>query len=314
MNCGNSRIASFSGWSRSAARLVEDARAFALGLLAAGGWRRSTRCRTAGPCASAPRRSRRARPTLASPRSRRTRRALSRRSARSRARASPTRPPRCQIRSRGSQAKSAWPRARRLAHHREGRVLVDLEGLERVGDEEQFHGRGSESRRTPAGPRTVAQLRRREAAGRSAADTPRLLRTFSGPRCRRFSDGGGAPPSRAGRGREHQGIGHELRATGTVGRRRSARSPRSARPARIVEEAEMAAARPNRDRRAHDVTAPSIATTCDSPGQVEVEMAVVELAVDTALAAGLVGRQHVMSPSVWSPETARTVARPAWRP
>ena len=33
MNCGNSRIASFSGWSRSAARPVEDARAFALGLL-----------------------------------------------------------------------------------------------------------------------------------------------------------------------------------------------------------------------------------------------------------------------------------------
>ena len=59
MNCGNSRIASFSGWSRSAAGLVEDARAFALGLLAAGGSRRSTRCRTAGPCASAPRRSRR---------------------------------------------------------------------------------------------------------------------------------------------------------------------------------------------------------------------------------------------------------------
>ncbi len=33
MNCGNSRIASFSGWSRSKAALVEDLRAFALGLL-----------------------------------------------------------------------------------------------------------------------------------------------------------------------------------------------------------------------------------------------------------------------------------------
>ena len=33
MNCGNSRIASFSGWSRSARGLVEDPGAFAFGLL-----------------------------------------------------------------------------------------------------------------------------------------------------------------------------------------------------------------------------------------------------------------------------------------
>jgi hypothetical protein len=41
------------------------------------------------------------------------------------------------LRLAGQQAVAA---AGRLAHHREGRILVGLEAFQRVGDEQQFHG------------------------------------------------------------------------------------------------------------------------------------------------------------------------------
>ena len=61
-----------------------------------------------------------------------------------------------------------------LAHHREGRILVGLELLERVGDEEQFHDRITQER----GAATVAQKAR--ARRRPRPRTPSRCRPGSG--------------------------------------------------------------------------------------------------------------------------------------
>ena len=162
------------------ARAVEDARAFALGLARAGGWRRSTRCRTAGPCASrtastSASATRRSSPAAREPVVRRRRRCSA---ICAHARRRPGRRA-ASTRSCGSQASSAWPRARGLAHHREGGVLVGLEGLERVGDEEQFHGRSAGRRGAAGGAATVAQTAR--ARRRRHPRTPSRCRAGSRP-------------------------------------------------------------------------------------------------------------------------------------
>ena len=102
-------MASFSGWSRSARRAVEHARAFALGLLeqvrrveVLAVERRVLAHHDRVRIGERDRRRRRGRLTnqcvLVAGQRDRADRAL-------------TRPPRCQTRSRGSHASSSWPRA-----------------------------------------------------------------------------------------------------------------------------------------------------------------------------------------------------------
>ena len=122
----------------SPGRLVEDARALRSAVPAG---RSSTRtpCRTAGPCASRT-------ASNAASATRRLggvpRRYHASRVAGQRQRAA-TSPRRRRPSARGlrwSMYDSVWPRPRGLGHHRVGRVLVDLELRERIGDEKDVHG------------------------------------------------------------------------------------------------------------------------------------------------------------------------------
>jgi hypothetical protein len=63
-----------------------------------------------------------------------------------------TGPPRCQRRSCGLAGHQRVAAAGGLAHHREGGVLVGLEGLQRVGDEEQFASIDGQGTITFSGP------------------------------------------------------------------------------------------------------------------------------------------------------------------
>ena len=140
------------------ARPVEDARALALGAARAGTSRRRTPCRTAGPCACSTAAKSASGALLGSPGAVPVVVVAGERQRHDARRDVPPRP------SRGRparSAKTAWPRARERAHHRDARVLVGLELGQRVEDEGEVHvgggGRGSiGARQRPGGGATGA--------------------------------------------------------------------------------------------------------------------------------------------------------------
>jgi hypothetical protein len=147
MNWGNSRIASFSGWLRSAAGRLKTRRAFALGLLEQVGGvevlaverrvgahqhRAEVGQGDAHPLA------------LDRPLGEPGDLAAGERDLADMGRDPVAALPHQVPRLAGEEAVAA---AGGLPHHREGRVLLDVEGLERVGDEEKVHGLGAGSSR-----------------------------------------------------------------------------------------------------------------------------------------------------------------------
>ena len=225
-----------------AARGLLNTRAPSRSAARAGAWRRSTRCRTrrvlahhdgsgvgdAASRAGSARNQSRASPV----------------SARARAHAPSRMPPRRQVRSWGARRRRAR-RARRPRASSRRWSPVDLERLERIGDEQQLHHRGSAAQepgppllhkkgeRAPATtPEGRADARERQAD----SVTRKVISALS--RCASSCSASGRPlpmlPSSAGR---------RSRSPARAGTRRSTRRRRRRTPIRAVDRARDGAAR-----------------------------------------------------------------------